>query len=325
MRVVAVVHGGTSLEHEVSCVSGREVLANLDSARYRALPVLIGRDGSWVVAGERRGGPLEGALALREARTDVCFLALHGPFGEGGTIQAFLDTIGMPYTGSGMVGSALALDKILAKRLLRAHGVPGAPDLTVPPASLSEVASTLGFPVVVKDPHQGSTLGLRMAADAMALAQAIDELGAQCPVLLVERREAGREITAAILDDEDGVPQSLPLVEIRARDGFFDYAEKYGPQGARKLVPAPLDERTTLALQECARTVHAALGLRGMSRTDFILRPQGDFVFLETNSIPGLTPTSLLPKAAAAAGIPFRDVLTRLVEGALSHAPSAVA
>ena len=324
MRVVAVIFGGTSLEHEVSCVSGREVLEHLDRSRYRALPVLIEAGGSWVVDGERREGPLEGVAALREASCDVCFLALHGPFGEGGTLQALLETAGLPFTGSGMVGSALALDKIRAKRLLRSYGVEGAPDRTVPGASLREIAEALGFPCVVKDPHQGSTLGLRMAADALELARAIDELGRDCETLLVERREAGREITASILDDGDGEPQCLPLVEIRARNGFFDYDEKYGADGARKIVPAPLDERTAAALRECALLVHRVLGLRQMSRSDFILRPQGDFVFLETNTIPGLTPTSLLPKAAAAVGMSFGQVVTRLIEGALTHRFSAV-
>jgi len=317
MRVVAVIFGGPSLEHEVSVVSGRQVLEHLDRTRYRALPVQIGRDHAWVVDGGRHPGPLEGAAALREAGTDVVFLALHGPFGEDGTIQGFLRTLGIPFTGSGVAGSALARDKIRAKRLLSVYGIEGAPDLTVPPATPAEVAAKLGFPVVVKNPFQGSTLGLEMADDDEALRGAIARLGPDCPELLIERREDGREFTVPVLDDENGEPEVLPVVEIRAPGGFFDYDAKYVAGGAEELVPAPIDADVADAMSTLALRAHQRLGLRGMSRTDFIRRADGSLVFLETNSIPGLTPESLLPKSAHAAGIDFCAMLTRLVESAL--------
>ena len=318
MRVVAVIFGGPSLEHEVSVVSGRQVLEHLDRERYRALPVHLERDGAWVVDGTRHDGPLAGAAAIQAAGADIAFIALHGPFGEDGTIQGFLKTIGVPFTGSGVGGSAHARDKIRAKRLLEAYGIRGAPDLTVPPATVDDVVATLGFPVVVKNPFQGSTLGLELATDAESFAAAVGRLGADTPELLVERREAGREFTVPILDDMAGEPQVLPVIEIRAPGGFFDYESKYAPGGAEEIVPAPIDADAAAEMGALALRAHERLGLRGMSRSDFIRRDDGSLVFLETNSIPGLTPESLLPKSAAAAGIPFGTMLTRLVESALS-------
>jgi D-alanine-D-alanine ligase len=315
MLNVAVIHGGPSLEHDISLLSGEQVLAALDRDRFRPVSVRIERDGAWVVDGTRHAGALEGARALR---CDVAFLALHGPFGEDGTIQGFLETLGIPFTGSGLAGSAFARDKIRAKRLVAAAGVPGAPDLVVPPAPVDEVRRTLGFPVVVKNPHQGSTLGLKLAADAREYEAAVAELGRECPRLLVERREVGREFTAAVLETEAGEPECLPLVEIRARGGFFDFAEKYSADGAEEIVPAPLDEEPARTIRELALTAHRTLGLRGFSRSDFILRPDGSVVFLETNSIPGLTAGSLFPKAAAAAGIDFPALAGRLIDNALA-------
>ncbi|MHC4341677.1 MAG: D-alanine--D-alanine ligase family protein [Planctomycetota bacterium] len=317
MRSVAVIFGGPSLEHEISVLSGRRVLEGMDRSRYRPLPVLIERDCAWVVDGVRHKGPLEGAAALRHAGCDVAFLALHGPFGEDGTIQGFLKTLKLPFTGSGVAGSALARDKIRAKRYLETQGLLGAPDLTVPPATAEDVRRKLGFPVLVKNPFQGSTLGLELAKDAATLEAAVGRLREGCSQLLVERQELGRELTAPVLDDENGEPEALPLVEIRVPDGFFDYQAKYSEGGAEEIVPAPLDEGVAQSVRACGVQAHRALGLRGMSRSDFILRSDGELVFLETNSIPGLTERSLLPQAAAAAGIDFTALISRLVESAL--------
>jgi D-alanine-D-alanine ligase len=317
MRTVAVIFGGPSLEHDISVASGSQVLEHLDRKRYRPIPLHIRRDGSWDVDGEVCPGPLEATLALRERDCDVAFVALHGPFGEDGTIQGFLETLGLSYTGSRVAGSALARDKTRAKRMLASFGIEGAPDLTVPPASTRDVRRTLGFPVVVKNPLQGSTLGMEIAADADAFEAAVARLGADCSELLVERREAGREFTAPILETDAGGAEVLPLVEIKAPNGVFDFEAKYTEGGAEEIVPADVDPAAARRMRDWALRAHAALGLRGFSRTDFILRPDGSLVFLETNSIPGLTPTSLLPKSAAAAGIDFPSMLTRIVESAL--------
>lgn len=322
MLNVAVVFGGPSLEHDISVLSGKQVLAALDPDRYRATSVRIERDGAWTVDGTRHDGALEGAHAL--VHVDVVFIALHGPFGEDGTIQGFLETLGMPFTGSGLAGSAFARDKIRAKRLVQAYGVPGAPDVVVPPASPTEVRQSLGYPVVVKNPHQGSTLGLKLAVDEAQYLAAVAELGRDCEQLLVERREVGREFTAAVLENADGEPECLPLVEIRARGGFFDFAEKYGADGAEEIVPAQVDEEPAAAMRAHAVTAHRVLGLAGFSRSDFILRPDGSLVFLETNSIPGLTASSLFPKAAAAAGLGFAGLVARLIDAALRRRSSPV-
>ncbi len=317
MRTVAIVAGGTSSEHEVSRWSGERVLDALDRRRYRPLFVLIEPDGNWVVDGIRRRGPLGGAEALAAARCDVALLALHGPFGEDGTIQGFLETIGLPYSGSGVLGSSLAMDKIRTKQLVRAHGVEVAADVVVPPAPPEWIEPTLGFPVFVKNPRGGSSLEVRQARSQEELAQALLDLAPGGDRLLVEAAIEGRELTAAILDDETGAPHALPVVEIRSRNGFFDFENKYTAGVAEEIVPAPVGAAVARRVQEIALRVHGLLGLRGMSRSDFILATDDRAVFLEVNTIPGLTANSLLPKAALAAGIPFPEVLTRLVESAL--------
>jgi D-alanine-D-alanine ligase len=317
MRVVAVIYGGPSLEHEISVASGMQVLEHLDRRRYRPLDVCIGSDGAWSVDGTVHPGPLEATLALRQAGCEVVFPALHGPFGEDGTIQGFFQTIGMPFVGSDLAGSSLAADKIRAKRLLAQAGIEVAPDLLVPPADAEEVRRKLGYPVMVKDPFQGSTLGLRRARDRAEFEAAVEELAGGCPQLLVERVEVGRELTGPVLETVEGQAECLPLVEIRAPDGFFDFEAKYSENGAEEIVPAPVDESIAEPIREISLQAHRLLGQRGMSRSDFIVRPDGEPVYLETNSIPGLTSRSLLPQAAAAAGIEFPDLLTRLIENAV--------
>jgi D-alanine-D-alanine ligase len=317
MRTVAILAGGTSSEHEVSRWSGERVLESLDRRRYRPLFVLIEKDGNWIVDGIRRRGALGGIEALHAARCDVAFVALHGPFGEDGTLQGFLDTVGLPYTGSGVKGSALAMDKIRTKQLVRGAGVEVAPDAIVPPSDAAWIETTLGFPVFVKNPYGGSSLEVRRAGDADGLARAIRDLSPHCDRLLVEAAVQGRELTVAVLDDLSGSPEPLPVVEIRSKGGFFDFENKYTAGVAEEIVPAPVDAAVARRVQSAALAVHGLLDLKGMSRSDFILAEDGRPVFLEVNTIPGLTPNSLLPKAAAAAGVTFEGVLTRLVESAL--------
>ena len=321
MRVVAVLAGGPSSEHQVSRWSGERVQEGLDRQRYRPLFVLIEPDGTWCIDGVRRGGPLEATIALGELGCEVVFPALHGPFGEDGTIQGFLATVGLPYVGSGVAGSALACDKVRTKRLVAAAGFPVAPDLVLPPADTAAVAARLGFPVFVKDPHGGSSLEVRRARDATELERARREIAS--PALLVEAAVEGREMTVAILDDEAGRPRALPVAEVCSQGAFFDFENKYTPGVATEIVPAQIPPTVAARLQEIALAIHDLCGLRAMSRSDFILEEDGTPVFLEINTIPGLTPTSLLPQAAAAAGIDFPAVLTRLIESAARSGASA--
>ena len=317
MRVVAVLTGGPSSEHEVSRWSGERVLESLDRRRYTPIPVVVERDGKWTVRGVRKPGSLEAMSALRDEGCEAVFIALHGAFGEDGTVQGFLETVGMPYTGSGVAGSALAMDKIRSKRLVATFGVPVARDLSAPPARAADVQDALGYPVFVKDPLGGSSLEVMAAHDAAEFELAVARLSPGCDVLLVEEAIVGRELTVPVLDDDLGRPEALPVVEIRSDGAFFDFRNKYTSGVAQEIVPAAIPQTVAERLQETTLRIHRGLGLRGLSRNDFILRPDGTAVYLESNPIPGLTPNSILPKAAAAVGLNFADLLTRLIEGAI--------
>jgi D-alanine-D-alanine ligase len=314
---VAVLCGGPSLEHEISLKSGHEVLEHIDRTRFDPVPVVLGRHGAWSVGGTDVGDALAGARAMQRLGIDVCFLALHGPHGEDGRIQAFLETCGFRYTGSGPGAMAVSGDKILAKRVAAAHGIPLAADRLVPPARVGEIEEALGYPCVVKDPHQGSTLGMEIVADREGLNAALARLGAGCDRLLVEECVRGREFTVSILDLPPDGPRLLPLTEIRAPEGYFDFEAKYSEtRGAEEICPADLDGAPAEAMREAALTAHIAFGMRQMSRTDFLLRDDGTPVYLETNGIPGLTARSLFPQACRAAGIGFAELIGRLIDAA---------
>lgn len=353
---VAVLMGGPSSEHEVSLRSGANVVDALDPRRYEVRPVVLTREGRWKVAVKPVGAgrktasfdPLSADLPWREHahvgtaltdllewRADVALPVLHGRFGEDGTVQACLLAAGIPFAGSGVRGSALAVDKVRTKEVLAFHGVrtPRFRVLTRDDLSrgrqalAAEVVEMLGAPVVVKDPLGGSSLEVRVCDDARAVTLAFDALGRGAERLLVEAFVAGREFTGGVLDDlERGRPTALPLVELKPRSArFFDHREKYDPDGALELCPADLPPAVEAAGRALALKVHGLLGLRGVSRTDLILAadPEGReggagpvFVVLETNTMPGMTSRSLLPKAAAAAGIDFPGVVERLVRSA---------
>lgn len=333
---VAVIMGGPSGEHAVSLASGRMVTEALTERGYPVIPVVVGRDGRWrreapggrvpadlrpedtqTVRG-RLAETIEGLELLRDA--DVVFLALHGPYGEDGTIQGLLETAGVPYTGSGPLASALAMDKGMAKTVLAAAGlrVPrglllGAGDLEDPDGLVARVGQELSWPVVVKPNRGGSSLGAALVDGPDALAAALREALRQDRTVLVEERLYGIEVTGAVLDREDGTAEALPLVEIVPRTGaFFDFDAKYRPGGADEIVPARVDPEAERALRAACVAAHRALGCRGLSRTDLFWTAAGPVV-LEVNTIPGLTPASLVPKAARAAGIGFADLVERLV------------
>jgi D-alanine-D-alanine ligase len=339
---VLVMMGGPSSEHDVSLASGRMVAQALAEAGYEAEALVVERSGTW-----RRLPPdrLEAhalrpydlavpddarmavAAGVREAAAaDVVFIALHGTFGEDGTVQGMLETLGVPYTGSGPLASALAMHKHKAKELFRFYGlrVPQGVRVDAAEARAStdgtarRLVEALGLPLVVKPDRGGSSVGAGIAADVEALKAALESAARLDETVLVEERIAGREVTCAILDDEGGEPRALPLIEIVPRgQAFFDFESKYDPErGADEIVPARLDAVATRACQEAALTAHRALGCEGFSRVDMFWTEDGPVV-LELNTIPGLTPGSLLPKAARAAGLDLSAVSARLVEAAL--------
>jgi len=316
VRSVAVLCGGPSLEHDISLKSGHEVVEHIDRSRFQPVEVIIGRDGRWKIGADHPRSPADAALSLLDRGIETCFVALHGPFGEDGRVQAFLETCGIRYTGSGPGACAVTGDKILAKRVATALGIRCAADLESPPASARDAVSALGLPCVVKDPHQGSTLGMEIVGEEAQLAAAMERLGAGCDRLLIEECVRGREFTVSVLDLPGQPRRVLPLTEILA-DGYFDFTKKYSEtHGAEEICPADIDGPPAERMREWALQAHQAFGMRSFSRTDFLLPEDGTPVFLETNAIPGMTSRSLFPQACAAAGISFAELITSLLEAA---------
>lgn len=306
---VAVIRGGSSSERPVSLKSGQAVLDHLDPGRYEALDL----------------DPASQLVRLIEEAPslDVALVMLHGRGGEDGAMQGLLDLLGLPYQCSGILGCALAMDKPLAKERFRLAGLPVAPEVVLrrgEPDPAGQVLAGLRLPVVVKPAREGSSFGITIVRERADLAPALEAAFALDEVVLVEAFLAGREVTAAVLGNRQ--LQALPLVEIVPGEKyrFFDYEAKYTPGASREICPAPLDEATTRQVQDLGCRAHQALGLKGYSRSDFILTEDGP-VILETNTIPGMTETSLLPQAAAAAGLDFSALLDRLIALALEGRP----
>ena len=302
---VALLAGGQSEERKISLESGQQVFRALDGSRYDVLRYDPAAD-----------LPL---LAAQAEKIDVALIILHGRMGEDGTIQGLLDSLGIPYQGSGVLGSAIAMNKILSKQLYVQAGLPTSPamvaDSSKPPA-ISSVIENLGLPVVIKPEHEGSSIGLTIVREAKDLLTAFENAWQFDRRCLVEKYIRGTEITAGVLGNNDLM--ALPLIEIcpDQRYEFFDYEAKYTPGATKEICPARISPELTEKAQEYARRAHNALHCRGYSRTDMILSDH-DFYILETNTIPGMTATSLFPQAAAKAGIEFPELLDRLIELAL--------
>ena len=244
--------------------------------------------------------------------TDVVFVALHGGTGEDGTLQALLDLTGLPYTGSGHLASALAMDKDLSKRVLRAAGVRTA-DWLMAPASTAQVRTELGFPVIVKPSREGSTVGLTLVKQPGDLEPAIAEAHRYDDEVMIEAYIAGRELTVGVLGDE-----ALPVGEIIPKHEIYDYECKYTPGMADERFPADISREQTHALQQQAMSAFRALKLSGYARIDFRFTTSGESYCLEANTLPGMTELSLIPQAAVAAGIAFPELCERIAMLALS-------
>jgi len=325
-RHVAVLMGGVSSEHDISMKTGAMVAEGLSRGRFRVSPIAISRDGQWEFLGERPVSIYEAVPRLRERAIDCVFIALHGPFGEDGRIQSLLDLLGIPYTGSGCAASALAIDKIKAKAVVQQAGVRVAPQIALyrraweaePDAWLARVADELGFPCVIKSPCQGSSLGMAVPQDEHEFPSALRDVMAYGDVVMIEELVRGTEVTCGVLDVEpDAPPRALPVTEIRpVTSAYFDYRAKYTPGACDEITPAEIPDDMARTVQDVAVHAHEVIGCRGLSRSDMILDDDGP-VWIEVNTIPGMTETSLFPQAAAAAGIPFPQLVGRLVEAAL--------
>ena len=299
-KKIGVLMGGTSREREISLKSGEACFKALDSKGYRVVAIDVN---------ERL------PQALQEAGIEVAFVALHGRLGEDGTVQGLLEVMRIPYTGSGVLASALAMDKVQTKRILKSEGIP-TPDYRVleHPQGLSVAVLEPDFfrpPLVVKPAREGSTLGVSLVQQEKELGPAL-RLGYQHDrTLLVEKFVPGKEIAAGLLDGE-----TLPLVEIRPKKGHYDFMAKYTAGFTNYIVPAALDESVTTNCQELSTRLYKALDCQGQARVDLILDENNKPYLLELNTVPGMMETSLLPKAAACAGIDFPELVEIILLGA---------
>jgi D-alanine-D-alanine ligase len=330
---IAVLMGGTSAERDVSLITGQEIAAALNKFGHQALAIDcaygdllledLNKAMNEVIQPEHsdfedRKRELDRNLFktidfLHTQAVDVAFIALHGGYGENGQLQALLDLAGIPYTGSDSLSSAVGMDKYISKTLFRQVEIP-VPDsfkldsLEYPQQSLE----ALGFPLVIKPNNQGSTVGLSIVEDINHLKSAIETAFKYSKSVLAEKFIAGKEVTVAILDQ-----QALPVIEIIPEHGIYDYECKYQTGKSKYIVPAELDPKITQQLQELALKAFKVLGCRHYARVDFRLGDEGTPYCLEANTLPGMTSTSLVPKAAKAIGIQFPELIEKIVQLAI--------
>ena len=315
---VGVLRGGPSSEHEISLKTGKSVLLNLPE-KYSGSDVFINKEGDWHL--DRR--PSDHERVFRSV--DVIFNALHGSYGEDGKVQQTLEHFGMPYTGSGVVASALGMNKILAREEFKKVGlkVPKATSVSADEGSLKEaerVFRTISPPWVVKPISGGSSVGVSVVKSLPALMSALDVAFDSGQKVFVEEYIAGKEATCGVIDDFRGEKYyALPVIEIipPSRFGFFNYDAKYCGE-TKEICPANFDMSIKKEIENMAKKAHSALGCRHYSRTDFIVSPRGGVYILELNTLPGLTEESLVPKALSAVGASYGDFLDHLIKLALT-------
>ena len=325
---VVVLMGGTSAEREISLRTGRGIarslqnlghrVAAVDAASGRALPAAEEAQAALPVEALDRTAPA--ALVRGEALlgADAVFIALHGGTGENGVLQALLDLAGKPYTGSGVLASALAMNKAMSKRIFVSEGLPTPRWALVPAGTAAagvDVAALGGYPVVVKPNEEGSSVGLTIVTAPAGIGEALRLAGEGGSEILVEEFIDGRELTVSVLGD-----QVLPIVEIKPKSGVYDYAAKYTAGASEYFCPADLPPEVTARVQALGLRSAQVLGCRGVSRADFRLSADGVAWCLEVNTIPGMTPTSLVPMAAKAAGMSYDQLVQRMLDLALEAA-----
>ncbi|WP_053378463.1 D-alanine--D-alanine ligase family protein [Nitrospira moscoviensis] len=307
---IGVLMGGRSSEREVSLRTGQAVHQSLLRRGYDAVAIDVG---------DRL--PQD----LMDQKVAIAFLSLHGPGGEDGTIQGFLETIGMPYTGSGVQASAVGMHKVVTKTLLAAHDIPVPAGTVVTRGDAPSLAQVLKraklkLPVVVKPASQGSTIGVTIVRRALEWKEALALAHRYDSDAMVEAYIPGHEVTVSLLGAAAQTPKVLPAVEIVAPDGFYDFSAKYQKGKTRYLCPAPLPAKILRAIGSLAQRTYEVLGCEGAARVDFRITPKGRSFVLEINTVPGMTETSLLPMAAAQAGMDYDSLVEWILQSALDRA-----
>ncbi len=345
---VGVLFGGRSGEHEVSLASAASIIRGLDPQKYEAVPIGITKEGHWLVgagaqkmlpevlkSGQRvvmSADPTETALIALDGsnaggkKLDVIFPVIHGTFGEDGTMQGLLELAGLPFVGAGVLGSAIGMDKDVAKKLMQVAGIPVVPWIAVQRAEWERDAKSIRravekkfkYPVFVKPATLGSSVGMTKVHSRAELGPALDLAAEFAMKILVERAVSAREIEVSVLGNHD--PKASIPGEIVPHREFYDYAAKYLEEGTQLLIPAKLKKSEVKKVQAMAVTAFRALELSGMARVDFFIEKRGGKIFLnEVNTIPGFTSISMYPKLWEADGIPFRELITKLIDLALEQ------
>jgi D-alanine-D-alanine ligase len=342
---IGVIFGGRSGEHQVSLASARSVMAAIDHDKYEVAPLGITPAGHWLVSGDpmralsapSNGHSTDDAAPSRELvpgatghafpPLDLIFPVLHGPYGEDGTIQGLLELAGIPYVGSGVLASALGMDKLAAKDAFTAHGLPQVPYRAVkrgdwthqPAAVLAELEAALPYPMFVKPANLGSSIGISKAHDRAELAAALDEAARYDRRLLVEQAvPQAREIECSVLGNDD--PLASVPGEVVPSHEFYDYAAKYIDGDSALLIPAPIPAETAARVRELAIKAFLAIDAAGLARVDFLLNgATGEIWLNEINTMPGFTSISMYPKLWEASGIPYRELVDRLIDLALER------
>lgn len=299
---IGVLYGGLSSEREISVKSGKAMLAALERKGYHVIGIEVGKD---IVS------------QILSEKIDVAVLGLHGKLAEDGTVQGLLECLGIPYTGSGVMASAIGMNKILTKRLVESQKIK-TPSYTVFHAkkdSFKKLERQLRYPIVVKAQAEGSTRGTAIVFEKRKLREAVDDAARYDDTILLEKFIKGPQVTVSILSG-----RALPLIEIVPKSGFYDYHSKYTKGATEYIIPARVSKQTTKLAQEVSLKVFELLQCRGYARADFMVDPKGTPWFIEINTLPGMTDTSLVPMAAKKAGISFDDLVEQILWGAaLDH------
>jgi len=307
MKKILVLMGGWSEEREVSLKSGKAVYNGLKQAGYDVVCMDLNR---------------ENIGDIIKIKPDVVFIALHGKFGEDGTVQGYLELAGIPYTGSGVEASAVCINKALSKKIFTYEGIPTAPYMLVTQAILTDeivedIKSQIGIPVVIKAATQGSSIGTYIVKEPREIMNAIKSALTYSDEVVIEKYIDGIQLTVAVIGNQN--PVILPPIEITSKNDFYDYESKYTPGMCEHIIPARIEEQLNHKIEEISKQVYEKMGCRGFARIDFMVDREGNPFVLEVNTIPGMTEMSLVPDAARAAGFTFESLVDKIIKLAVNE------